>query len=531
MKDMQQKPFNELTISVNATKSEGGAIGFQCLANAEKGYYDPDVVLYWKGFSFEIPSLSEKAMPKHRAGLLKPLLMLDVDSDTVRQSEDSILFMVNLVNHPVQAIQDYELTRAEFDRLRALSTPDIQPEINQYFGDILKKILEGAGYKVEIVIVEPEYYYAPTMDYPAQRIYTGDKKGSALADLMLVGREDKAISESVMLDERGFEVVGLKIDVDIPSEKAAGGQIQLRFDFDFRQEGGFKIIPIKDLEKPKTQEKLNNLLQEVERKISKDLDPLALRVKDAVICLSQDKGSRKYNYTEDELLNLLYKPSGKYHDTRSKQRVRERLQLISKIKLTYAMKIGDKIIGIEDIPHIILNPEGRPFIEHLTKGGKVKKRYNFQSIEIPERYFNLFYGHFAGQFNRKSLLLTGTDYSLYKAIATWWRNQWEKDRGVYKWNLTDVLRGAGITLPGKTNEARVIKKLTTSLGKMKTAGLLKDYKRLNKHKNAFLDTWQFEAPDELKKRLKHIGKDYQEAQKMKSLKMKKKGAEIKVRHY
>lgn len=431
-----------------------------------------------------------------------------------------------------KALTEHKLKTGEGKNLKELSENPDKSMVNTAFGNILTKILEGAGYVVTVEILKPKYFNFPTIDRVAQRIHTGNKRGNFLVGLMDIGRKSEdPLSDRLIYDENEAHVIGFKIDVDIPSAKAVKGHIQLAIDFDFQQEAGFKIIPIKEMETKETKDKLNRMLQEAEQKISKELDPLTLRIKDAIICLSQDKGSRKFDYTENELLDLLHGKKGPgsgrgYHDTRDKKRLRSRIQLISNIKLTYAVKIGNQIIGIEDIPHIILNPEGKPFIEYIGTAGKAKKRYNFQSIEIPERYYDLFYGNFAGQLDREAILLTGSKYSLCKYIAAWWRSRWEKDHGVYEWYLSDILRGAGIALPTRGHESRFIKNLEADLDDIKNKKLMKGYKRI-KRSNPLSDKWRFEATAELKERYKNMGKGYKEAQELRRLKAQKKKLELK----
>jgi len=421
-------------------------------------------------------------------------------------------------------LTNYKPTKTELKKLRKLWYPEVDQEIYDHLGDIIKKMLKGVGYTVILVPAKPKYFYAPTADHVTQRIYTADKRGNVLADLMNI-RKDSTIPifENPLNPQ---SVIGLKIDISIPSERADKKLVQLHFDFDFQQKDGFKIIPVKDIQKPETQSKINKLLQEIERKISKDLDPLTLRVKDAVLCLSQDKASRKFSYTESELMNLLYvkekrKGGGEYHGTKNKGRVRERLQLISKMKLTYAIRIDNETIGVEDIPHIILNPEGKPFIEY--RKGRKKKRFNFQSIEIPERYWNLFYGgKYVGQYTREALKLKDSDYLLYKYLATQWRIGWIKYKGVYTWYLSEILTAAGVKPPTPRHRARFIKKLKESFDRMKRSKLIGSYKCLDKNRDPVADRWRFEAPKELKDQFEQIGVEHRQNQEIKKLKAKKK---------
>ena len=58
----------------------------------------------------------------------------------------------------IQAFDKYKLPQAALNELQRLCFPEIQAEANRYFGNILKRILEDAGYI--ITIETPDYYFS-----------------------------------------------------------------------------------------------------------------------------------------------------------------------------------------------------------------------------------------------------------------------------------------------------------------------------------------------------------------------------------
>ena len=49
-----------------------------------------------------------------------------------------------------RTIRNYHLTKNEYENLKTLLFPEINPRVNESFGSILKKILEKAGYTITI---------------------------------------------------------------------------------------------------------------------------------------------------------------------------------------------------------------------------------------------------------------------------------------------------------------------------------------------------------------------------------------------
>lgn len=537
---------SELEITVLYYRFEGAPVAFDCRLEGGvlRSPYMVDIGLEPKpprllvgGTTQESIEFREKNKPLLADDpLLDPFLLSrgcagswrfveqDRDGVTVYQFEE-VLWPI------VGAIRGYRLKKSDYvpilkywypdypDTARVTPWDQIDPGVNEIFGDLLSKILEKAGYVVTIKVAKPQYFYYPTVDHVTQQIYSADKKGTFLLDLFDVQKKAGTGFEVFpQKDLGGQRIIGFKVDVDIPSKRAHGGKVQLSFDFNFPEEDGFKLIPIEDLGKEETREKINNIVQDVQNQLAKELDPLALRVKDAVICLAQDKHSRSFDYTDNELLDFLYSRGGKkkYHSTSDKTRVRERLDLLSNIRFSYSVKVGKDTVGIEDIPYLILNPEGKPFVKRKGK----KKQYN--SIEIPQRYWNLFFqDKYVAQLNRKALLNSGKKYLLPKYLATQWRIGWMKYQGVYTWKLADILTEAAIAKPIPSNKPRFITDLHNQLKEMKRTGLLGNYRRLNEHRDPIEDRWRFEAHKELKQKLEGMGQAYKEKQRVAALRAEK----------
>jgi len=308
---MEDKPFDELRISVNAIKSKDNLVKFECVTLAKFECVggvaiDLSKALSWTGFYIQMPSLSRKTIPKKRAGLLMPVITFAVDSETLRQrSEEAFVFTASTLSPLTDAIFNYELTRAEFEKLRVLSTPDIQPAINQYFGNILKKILEGAGYT--ITIETPDYYFpSPT--------------GTALVvPAFGYGLLRKAIPFDV---ENGYESIVTYLSIEKPQSQV---QVQL------------KLV-----------DRLEDRIYEYQKLLKDALTPYGLKCLYLAIAECARNNRRNWfildtNYCLDR---LGYKRNKKgVHQTRSKDRLLREFEALTKIKFNVERrqpKRGDK---------------------------------------------------------------------------------------------------------------------------------------------------------------------------------------------
>lgn len=431
------------------------------------------------------------------------------------------------------ALQSYALTEDESAKIDGffpyppgLVPEKLDPEALDYFGDLLIRILKGAGYRPRLqkIFLLPKTWKDTTALLRPQRFFSADKTGNILAELLSKAKEKDIPFE---WDAKGENAIGLKVTFNIPGKRAIEEDAQLTFTHAFEGEDadGFKVIPINDLDKPEVQDGIRRIVNKIEKAVCKEMDPLALRVKDGLLCLAQDKGWQfSFFFDENELLDLLFERDRKgYHSKGNRGNVAKRLILLHQSTWNYAIKIGGNKLEIRDAPYIILNPDGKAFVEVVEKKGKRKVRYDFQSVQISKAYQSLFSGgKYLSQHDREALKLQQAAYSLYKYISQRWRIGWQEDQGVYEWTHSEVLEEAGVAVPKGKNKWRDSQRIEGYYKDMKEKGFIKDYGRRFQHKDPFRDKWFWEAPDEFKEVYRQMGLEYERKREIRELKDEKK---------
>jgi hypothetical protein len=422
--------LKELNLMVEAEWLRGKVRGFKCGLIGEREIAKG---VLWVGFTVRI--VNDTLLPEMRFSVS----LTDKDIPNIPFSTPEIL--------PVsEHIHKYRLTSEEQEKLGSFfpSPSRIEPGANEYFGELLKGILEGAGYVV--IIKVPDYYYPA----PAQMGFVAPAFG--------IGLQRKVKPEKI-IEEYGDTYVYL-------SHEKPKSKIQVQFNF-------LDNIP-------------EERLEGIERSLKENLSPYGLKCLYLVLqgC-AQNQRTNSFVFDTNRSLDSMGHERDKrgIHYTRNKKRVLRSLEELTRINFNFETRIPAK--GKKDkeevtrFIHPLISTTGKFETWEVKKGEPAEKGklirdgiliyfhpeiYKFienRYTTIPHEYLKIDAG------NRPHAIL------LYSYIANQWRIGWNQYKGTIKQPMRQILDGAGLLkgLPKRKNQQRdFVEKIKDDLRWLKSRG-------------------------------------------------------------
>ena len=323
-------------------------------------------------------------------------------------------------------IGGYELSKSERVKIQSLIVPEVSPELSDYIGDLLKKILEEAGFTVSIVTQLPdEAFPSPT--------------GTALVTAAFSIGMQKGLNPIVTKDGYKSEITYLSIEK--PKSKTS---VQLKLWDDER-------------------------LREYQKLIGDHLSPYGLKCLYLAIAeCGRNNRTPWFILDTNHCLDLLgYERNKKnVHYPRNKNRLLKELSALTQISFNVerrAPKYGksgkDTVIKFS-AP--LLSITGR-FEEWEVDSDKpietgIQIEDNIQIFLHPQIYkdIGMWYTFIPYEYltidtgrNQHAILL-------YPYIANQWRIGWHKYHGVIKQPMHQILDGSGLLdrMPRRANQQR-----------------------------------------------------------------------------
>lgn len=335
-----------------------------------------------------------------------------------------------LATSPItQIIQGYELSQDEFVTLQESFYPkgkpakSIDPGVIKYFGNILKNVLEGAGYEVSLEV--PAYYFPSPVE------------AGFLAPVFSHGTGQRPRFQPEVTE--GYHTTLTYMSYEKPKS-----QVKVQYSF-------LDSIP-------------EERLEQIERTLKESLTPYGLLCM-LVVLEGCARNMRTNSFTLDinRALNVLGKKRDKKgrHYTRSKDNLIRTLEHLTKVNINFEtrMSISGKK-GKEEVtrfnsPIVSLNGTFEKYIvdegQPIETGKKVQdgvvihfhpEIYKF----IESRYTAVPYGLLKTDTRKR-----GNAVKLYFYIMNQWRIGLYQYRGIIKQPMGQILDGAGLSkrLPKK----------------------------------------------------------------------------------
>jgi len=339
------------------------------------------------------------------------------------------------------AIHRYTLTQKERSNLDNLILPQPDPSASQYFGELLKKILENIGYEVNIEF-EDYYFPAPT-------------SMGLVSPVFSLGLQ-KEVEPTEIIEK--YETTFIYLSHEKPQSKA---QIQLRL---------FDSIP-------------EERLKELQRSFKDNLSPYGLKcLYLAVEECSYNKRNPWFILDTNKCLDLMgYKRNKKnVHQTNNKKRLLKEFEALTKINFNIERREpkgkGNKDKAIKfQAPLLSITGKFEEWEVERDKPietGKLIKE-NVQIFLHPEiyKYINNWYTIIPKAF--LTIDAGGKPHAilLYSYIANQWRIGLNQYQGTIKQSMRQLLDGAGLLsrLPKRANQQRAfVKKIKDDLKWLKS---------------------------------------------------------------
>jgi len=329
----------------------------------------------------------------------------------------------------IQAFDNYKLPQADLNELQRLCFPEIQPEANRYFGNILKRILEDAGY---IITIETPGYYFPS---PTSAAY--------LAPAFELGLQKDIEPEEIL---KGYRDTLIYLSYEKPQTTV---QIQLNL---------LDSIP---------EERLNN----IQKSFKDNLSPYGLKTLYLVIEKYGENNRQPWFVLDPnkclDLMGYKRKKTGS-HQKKNKDRFLQELDSLTKINFNVERREPQKRGSKAKERAVrftapLLSVTGKFEIWEVDKGRPIEEGEELQdNIQIfihPEIYKHVNEGWFTvipHEFLKIDVRSKPHAILLYSYIANQWRIGWRQYQGTIRQPLRQILEGSGAinSYPKRRNQQR-----------------------------------------------------------------------------